>query len=83
MKIADLLDKESVFSQTSCSSKKCVLEKISHLAAKKLDISAQELFNALIAREKIGSTGVGHGIAIPHVKIYQQDLPFAIKSGPL
>jgi PTS system nitrogen regulatory IIA component len=69
MKISELIDKESVFSQTNCTSKKCALEKISHIAAKKLDMNAQELFNALIAREKIGSTGVGHGIAIPHVKI--------------
>ena len=69
MKISELLDKESVFSQTSCTSKKCALEKISHIAAEKLDMDAQQLFNALIAREKIGSTGVGHGIAIPHVKI--------------
>jgi len=69
MKLSELLDKESVFSQTSCTSKKCALEKISHIAAKKLDMDAQQLFNALIAREKIGSTGVGHGIAIPHVKI--------------
>lgn len=69
MKISDLLDKDAVFSQTSCSSKKCALEKISHIAAEKLNIDAQQLFNALIAREKIGSTGVGQGIAIPHVKI--------------
>ncbi|PKF60458.1 PTS IIA-like nitrogen regulatory protein PtsN [Psychromonas sp. psych-6C06] len=69
MKISDLLDKDSVFSQTSCSSKKCALEKISIIAAEKLDIDSQQLFNSLIAREKIGSTGVGLGIAIPHVKI--------------
>lgn len=69
MKISDLLDEHSVFSQTNCSSKKCALEKISHIAAEKLDMDPQKLFNALIAREKIGSTGVGHGIAIPHVKI--------------
>ena len=69
MKISDLLDKESVFSQTTCSSKKCALEKISKIAAEKLEMDPQQLFNSLIAREKIGSTGVGLGIAIPHVKI--------------
>ncbi|MEI6897503.1 MAG: PTS IIA-like nitrogen regulatory protein PtsN [Psychromonas sp.] len=69
MKISELLDKESVFNQVSCSSKKSILEKISHIAAEKLNIDAQQLFDSLIAREKIGSTGVGHGIAIPHVKI--------------
>ena len=69
MKISELLNKESVFNQTDCSSKKCALEKISHIAAEKLNMDPQLLFNELIAREKIGSTGVGHGIAIPHIKI--------------
>ena len=53
----------------TCKSKKGVLEKISRIAGEKLDIDAQVLFNDLIAREKIGSTGVGCGIAIPHVRI--------------
>lgn len=74
MKISTLLNKESVFCQTTCTSKKGALEKISHIAAEKLNLSAQELFENLIAREKIGSTGVGSGIAIPHVKI-SSDLP--------
>ena len=69
MNISSLLNKESVFAQTACTSKKCALEKISHIAGQKLNIDPQILFNRLIAREKIGSTGVGTGIAIPHVKI--------------
>lgn len=69
MKISTLLTQDAVFSKVSCTSKKSALEKISHIAAEKLNIDAQILFNNLIAREKIGSTGVGSGIAIPHVKI--------------
>jgi PTS system nitrogen regulatory IIA component len=69
MKISNLLTKDSVFSKVRCTSKKSALEIISHLAAEKLNIDAQTLFNDLISREKIGSTGVGSGIAIPHVKI--------------
>jgi len=69
MNIATLLSQDTVFSKMSCGSKKCVLEKISHIAADKLNLDSQKLFNDLIAREKIGSTGVGSGIAIPHVKI--------------
>lgn len=72
MKISTLLDKESILSQASCSSKKCALEKISQIAAEKLDLDNQELFESLIAREKIGSTGVGSGIALPHVKISKE-----------
>ena len=69
MKISTLLKKDSVFSQVACTSKKGALEKISIIAAEKLGLNSQELFENLIAREKIGSTGVGSGIAIPHVKI--------------
>ncbi|MCW8994890.1 MAG: PTS sugar transporter subunit IIA [Psychromonas sp.] len=69
MKISSLLNKDTVFSNANCTSKKGALEKISHIAAEKLNIDAQILFDNLIAREKIGSTGVGSGIAIPHVKI--------------
>lgn len=69
MKISTLLTEDSVFSQVNCKSKKGALEKISRIAGEKLDIDAQGVFNDLIAREKIGSTGVGSGIAIPHVRI--------------
>ena len=74
MKISTLLNQDSVFCQTACTSKKGALEKISLIAAKELNLDAQELFESLIAREKIGSTGVGSGIAIPHVKI-SSELP--------
>jgi len=69
MKISTLLDQNAILSQVNCTSKKGALEKISVIAAEKLDLDTQELFESLIAREKIGSTGVGSGIAIPHVKI--------------
>jgi len=74
MKLSKLLTQDSVLSKVNCTSKKGALEKISHIAAEKLNIDAQIIFNDLIAREKIGSTGVGNGIAIPHVKI-PSDLP--------
>ena len=69
MKISTLLNQDATFCQTICTSKKGALEKIGQIAAKKLNLDPQELFENLIAREKIGSTGVGSGIAIPHVKI--------------
>lgn len=74
MKISSLLNKDSVFSHAVCASKKAALEKISIVAAEKLTLNSQDLFESLIAREKIGSTGVGSGIAIPHVKI-SSELP--------
>ena len=51
-------------------SKKRVLEQIASLIHKDLpDIGQQALFEALIAREKLGSTGFGNGIAIPHCRL--------------
>ncbi|BFM10788.1 PTS IIA-like nitrogen regulatory protein PtsN [Simiduia litorea] len=51
-------------------SKKRVLETIANIIATDLpSLNADTLFRSLIAREKLGSTGLGHGIAIPHCRI--------------
>ncbi|MES2820676.1 MAG: PTS IIA-like nitrogen regulatory protein PtsN [Pseudomonadota bacterium] len=51
-------------------SKKRVLEQIAHLVARELpDLEVQDIFESLIAREKLGSTGFGNGIAIPHCRL--------------
>lgn len=51
-------------------SKKRVLEQIANLVAKDIpDLDAQDIFENLIAREKLGSTGFGNGIAIPHCRL--------------
>ncbi|MGH8352878.1 MAG: PTS IIA-like nitrogen regulatory protein PtsN [Pseudomonas sp.] len=51
-------------------SKKRVLEQIANLVARQLpDLDGQDIFESLIAREKLGSTGFGNGIAIPHCRL--------------
>ncbi|WP_454839089.1 PTS IIA-like nitrogen regulatory protein PtsN [Pseudomonas hormoni] len=51
-------------------SKKKALEQIANLIHKEvLDLEMQDVFEALIAREKLGSTGFGNGIAIPHCRL--------------
>ncbi|MBM7072260.1 PTS IIA-like nitrogen regulatory protein PtsN [Shewanella sp. 202IG2-18] len=66
---------------TTCAtpgSKKKVLELISDLiAAKYPELSAQEIFESLLKREKMGSTGIGNGIAIPHGRIDSIKEPIA------
>lgn len=69
MKISNLLTEDLIASKVECASKKSALEIISHLASKKLGIDTQALFNKLIDRERIGSTGIGNGVALPHIKI--------------
>ena len=52
------------------SSKKKVFEAAAHLISHdQLSLSESEVFSALFAREKLGSTGLGKGIAIPHCRI--------------
>lgn len=67
---------------TTCAtpgSKKKVLELISDLvAAQYPNLSSQEIFESLLAREKMGSTGIGNGIAIPHGKLTNIDQPIAV-----
>ncbi|GGP77876.1 PTS IIA-like nitrogen regulatory protein PtsN [Shewanella ulleungensis] len=67
---------------TTCAtpgSKKKVLELISDLvAAQYPTLSSQEVFESLLAREKMGSTGIGNGIAIPHGRLTTIDQPIAI-----
>ena len=51
-------------------SKKKALEQIANLIAREVpDLEMQVVFEALIAREKLGSTGFGNGIAIPHCRL--------------
>ncbi len=51
-------------------SKKRVLEQIATLAARDLgELDVQDIFESLVAREKLGSTGFGNGIAIPHCRL--------------
>lgn len=51
-------------------SKKRVLEQIARLvASEQPDLDAQVIFESLVAREKLGSTGFGNGIAIPHCRL--------------
>ncbi len=67
---------------TTCAtpgSKKKVLELISDLvAAQYPTLSSQEIFESLVAREKMGSTGIGNGIAIPHGRLTAITQPIAI-----
>lgn len=70
MDIASLLSPTSVLCQYTSSSKKRILEEISeHLSEQFPDMNANTIFSALISREKLGSTGIGNGIAIPHCRI--------------
>ena len=50
------------------TTRKQALQALADLAQRSLDIPARPVLEAVIEREKLGSTGVGHGVAIPHAR---------------
>ncbi len=70
MKIADMLVPSAIISNLMATGKREVLEELSQtVAAAHKDLSPAKVLATLLDREKLGSTGVGEGIAIPHGKI--------------
>jgi PTS system nitrogen regulatory IIA component len=70
MLIHDLLSPERISFDVHAGSKKRLLEIISDkLAANSDQLSQREIFESLIARERLGSTGLGNGVAIPHGRV--------------
>ena len=76
MNITDLLMPDRASCRENVGSKKRLLEYSSELlASSSPGLSQNEIFNALINREKLGSTGLGKGVAIPHGRIAALDRP--------
>lgn len=69
MQLSAVLRQECTRSVVHCQSKKRALEVISELAARQLNLPSQIIFDAILTRERMGSTGIGNGIAIPHGKL--------------
>lgn len=68
MQLDDALLQEAIFISVKSTSKKQILQLMSQKAAALLDIEERSIFEALVARERLGSTGIGHGVAIPHAR---------------
>jgi len=69
MEIADILDTEGVFARLPATSKKQALQELAKRAAQVTGLHERAIFDVLLERERLGTTGVGHGIAIPHGKL--------------
>lgn len=70
MKLAEILNLDRVSCDVVVASKKRALEEIAKLLAQGAPgIEAADILNSLAGREKLGSTGLGHGIAIPHARM--------------
>lgn len=69
MQIKSILTQDRTRAKWNSTSKKKLLEQLSYLFAQYCEgIDADELFTNLVEREKLGSTGIGEGIAIPHCR---------------
>ncbi len=69
MHIADILRPDCVVAEISGSSVASVLSELARPAAAATGLDAAVLTAALAARERLGSTGVGEGVAVPHCKV--------------
>lgn len=69
MELGDLLVPEGIIPSLKARSKKQALLELSQRAAELTGLPQREIFDTLQQRERLGSTGFGRGIAIPHVKL--------------
>ena len=69
MDLHDLLTPDGIIASLKATNKKDTLQELAGVAAEKTGLDAREIFNTLLQRERLGSTGLGQGIAIPHVKL--------------
>lgn len=69
MQIADLLTPRGIVPQLRVGNKKAVLQEIAKRGATMTGVAERQIYEALLERERLGTTGIGHGIALPHAKL--------------
>lgn len=77
MTISALLSPDRIFIDADISSKKRLLEFIANAVATQFNLPQSALFNNLLDRERLGSTGLGKGFAIPHARLVNLDTTIA------
>jgi PTS system nitrogen regulatory IIA component len=78
MLLRELIIPEAIIPSLRANSKKHALQEISERAGAISDLEPREVFDALLQRERLGSTAIGEGIAIPHGKIARSKAIFAV-----
>ena len=78
MQISEVLSLDCTKSAVQCTSKKRALEMISEIVAEQTGQNSTELFECMLSREKVGSTGIGNGIAIPHARMMESEKAVAV-----
>ncbi|MCP4389728.1 MAG: PTS transporter subunit EIIA [Gammaproteobacteria bacterium] len=73
MTVSALLSPQTIFLDTEISSKKKLLELIANIVADQTKLSESSIYNNLLNRERLGSTGLGQGFAVPHARLNDLD----------
>lgn len=68
MQISEIISSDAILPALKATSKKQLLQELAQAAAKITGLDPRHIFETLLQREKLGSTGLGQGIAIPHGK---------------
>lgn len=67
--ISNILTVDRIDATLNVSNKKALFQQLAASAARKTGLESRDIFNALSERERLGSTGFGSGVAIPHGKL--------------
>lgn len=78
MDLSDLIKPDAILASLKANSKKQALQALAEKAAEMTGLEEREIFETLVQRERLGSTGVGGGIAIPHGKLAKLDRIFGL-----
>jgi PTS system nitrogen regulatory IIA component len=71
MDLGDLITPEAVIASLRVQNKKQVLQDLAERAARITGLASRDILETLMQRERLGSTGIGRGIAIPHGRVPQ------------
>lgn len=69
MNLSDFLDFDAIKTGLPGGSKKALLQQLANLAGQRLSLDSAAILASVSEREQLGSTGFGHGVAIPHGKV--------------
>jgi PTS system nitrogen regulatory IIA component len=78
MKISDLLSPTDVMIDVRTSNKRLLLQEFAAKAADSLGLPVDQVAPYLLKREELGSTGIGHGVAIPHARLPELQRPYGL-----
>lgn len=78
MQLSEFLDFEAIRADLSAGNKRQLLNQLAQIAAARLSFDPSTIADAIAERERLGSTGFGAGVAIPHGKLDKLDRVYAL-----